>query len=119
MSTTSCLILALLGISGAFAQDPDFTDPVTLPGGANVVGLKTPNHDAFYGIPFAEPPIGDLRFAVIFLPPFNLHVRYLTTLLFFHRVPWPRSFQLVNLKPSTYPMCAFNPILPTSHSKGC
>lgn len=42
------------------------TDAVLLgkTSGANVIGVKYPNYDAFYGIPFAEAPVGKLRFAV-------------------------------------------------------
>lgn len=40
------------------------TDPVPIGNGTNIVGVKNSNYDAFNGIPFAEPPVGKLRFAV-------------------------------------------------------
>lgn len=45
----------------SFAQETP-TDPVSLKNGAELIGLKLPNYEAFYGIPFAEPPVGPLRF---------------------------------------------------------
>lgn len=46
---------------------------ITLPNGNKLVGRALRSHDgrtikAFMGIPYAKPPIGDLRFKVIFFP---------------------------------------------------
>lgn len=45
---------------------------VSLPNGSKLVGRHLRSHDgkgirAFMGIPYAEPPVGDLRFRVSFI----------------------------------------------------
>lgn len=73
MESVKVILLWLsIGISGLFAQnDSNRTAPVPLGNGTSIVGVQLSNYDAFYGIPFAQPPVGNLRFAVSkFLPSF-------------------------------------------------
>ena len=60
---TFCVFLAIWMISSAvFCQDKDVNPVLTIEGG-NVVGVVTPTKGivAYKGIPFAAPPVGDLR----------------------------------------------------------
>lgn len=42
-----------------------FTDPVQLQGrNLDIIGLNETDYQSFMGIPYAEPPLGRLRFAV-------------------------------------------------------
>lgn len=50
---------------------------LTLPNGSKLVGRGLLSHDgrpikAYMGIPYAEPPLDDLRFRVRFLPSFKI-----------------------------------------------
>lgn len=57
-------ITAVLCSVASGNTEPRPTDPVPLGKGTNVIGVKKMNYDAFFGIPFAQPPVGKLRFAV-------------------------------------------------------
>lgn len=56
-SSTFILYLLPLVLASTF----DLTATVKLPSGANVVGTSVGGIDSFRGIPFAQPPVGQLR----------------------------------------------------------
>lgn len=41
------------------------TNQVELSPGTFITGVQLKDYDAFYGVPFARPPVGNLRFRVI------------------------------------------------------
>ncbi|KFZ13398.1 hypothetical protein V501_03729 [Pseudogymnoascus sp. VKM F-4519 (FW-2642)] len=59
MMQPSMFILYLLPL--ALATAFDLTPTVKLPSGANVIGSSIAGIDSFKGIPFAQPPVGQLR----------------------------------------------------------
>lgn len=60
------LSFLLLLFIAASAQDPTvvLTDPVELAPGTFITGENKGAYDQFLGVPFAEPPLGSLRFRV-------------------------------------------------------
>lgn len=64
--------LLLLFAEGCSLASAFLTQPVAIAAGTTVVGLKKSNHDLFLGIPYAQPPLGNLRFRVSYrrkIPP--------------------------------------------------
>lgn len=60
-----CGLFELSNVEGRTAEELQ----VTLPNGSKLVGRGLQSHDgraikAFMGIPYAQPPLGDLRFKV-------------------------------------------------------
>lgn len=59
-------IYVLVGLSLTLAEEVALTEPVKLTHCAQVIGINGSAYQSFVGIPFAEPPINTLRFAVSF-----------------------------------------------------
>lgn len=58
----SAVLLLLPSVS--VAGEVCLTDPVLLNKGVKIVGVNGSAYQSFLGIPYAEPPINELRFAV-------------------------------------------------------
>lgn len=58
----SAVLLLLQSV--CVAEEVALTDPVLLNKGVKIVGVNGSTYQSFMGIPFAEPPINELRFAV-------------------------------------------------------
>lgn len=63
MWTSTVTFLTLLVISCCLADDNDVNPVVCFESGC-VQGKSIDNYDVFFGIPYAKPPINDLRLRV-------------------------------------------------------
>lgn len=59
-----CKVLLIIFFQCIFNTKAEYTAPVDFNDKVKIIGVKEINYDAFYGIPFAKPPVKSLRFAV-------------------------------------------------------
>lgn len=60
-----CIVWLFYCVAARAALSGPFTDPIRLAGrNLDIIGLNDTDYQSFMGIPFAEPPVGPLRFAV-------------------------------------------------------